>query len=214
MPMSRRSSCDVATLTDHARGLGSETDRARVEAHVADCAACQADLAALTRLASVARRDETEVPGRAAMQRAFAIAGTAPDPVSSLPHWLGQLIQGGLQPALAGLRSAAAQDQRQAVFHAGPYAVTVRVEDDGGDATCAIIGQITARDTARDVATLPVLATVNGRVLERTETNAHGEFELTCNAVRQLRLQVVVEAGTRRVELPLARLLPTAPDPS
>jgi anti-sigma factor RsiW len=215
MPTSRRSSCDVTALADHARGLGSEADRARVDAHVSDCTTCRAGLAALARLAAVARTDATEVPGRAALQRAMAIAHAAvPDPVSLLPRWLGQMIDTGWKPAQAGLRSAAAQDQRQGLFHAGPYAVRVRVEDEPRETTCTVLGQIEARGRERDVAALPVLISVGARVLARTDTNDHGEFEVSCEAMPQLRLQVVVEGGARRVDLPLARLLASSPEPS
>jgi anti-sigma factor RsiW len=215
MPTSRRSSCDVTALADHARGLGSEADKARVDAHLSECATCRADLAALARLAAVARTDQTEVPGRAALQRALAIGHTAvPDPVSLLPRWLGQLIDTGWQPAHAGLRSAAAQDQRQGLFHAGPYAVRVRVEEEPRDATCTVLGQIEARGRERDVAALPVFISVGARVLARADTNEHGEFEVACEAVPQLRLQVVVDAGARRVDLPLSRLLASSPEPS
>lgn len=215
MPMSRRSSCDLTALTDHARGLGSAADRVRVDAHVSECASCRADSAALARLATVARTDLTEVPGRGALQRALAIAHVeVPDPVSLLPRWLGQMIDTGWQPAQAGLRSAAAQDQRQGLFHAGPYAVRVRVEEEPRDTTCTVLGQIEARSRARDVAALPVLISVGARVLARTDTNDHGEFAVSCEAVPQLWLQVVVDGGTRRIDLPLSRLLTSSPEPS
>lgn len=206
MPMPNRPAtpCDVAALADHARGLGTDEVRAAMETHLGDCEACRADLVALTRLARVVAADAVEMPGRAAMQRAFDVFVPAADSRLSLPRWLGALM-GGAEPALAGLRSGAA-DERQGEFRAGPYTVRLRVDVDPRDTTCAIVGQVDGpADSVVDH--LPVLVTVGTRVLQQAETNAHGEFECVCEALPQLRVQVVVEGGSRRVELPLTRFL-------
>ncbi|WP_239489631.1 zf-HC2 domain-containing protein [Luteitalea sp. TBR-22] len=206
MPNRPAQPCDIALIADHARGLGSPDVRVRVEAHVASCEACRADLAALVRLAAVTRADAVEVPGRAAMQRAFDIfAATSADSRLSLPRWLGALV-GSAEPALAGLRADPAVGDRQGEFRAGPYTVRLRVDVDPRDTTCAIVGQVDG-DAGRTVDGLPVLVTVGARVLQQAATNAHGEFECVCEALPQLRVQVVVEGGARRVELPLNRFL-------
>lgn len=208
MPMPNRHTqpCDVSALADYARGLGTEDVRSSIDAHLATCDACRADLTALARLVDVARGDASEVPGRAAMQRAFDIFVPAgADARLSLPRWLATLV-GGAEPALAGLRSSSVADQRQGEFRAGPYTIRLRVDVEPRDTTCAIVGQIDAA-SGRDVAGLPVLVTVGGRVLQQAETNTHGEFECVCEAMPQLRVQVVVEDGARRVEVPLTRFL-------
>lgn len=206
MPNRHAQPCDASALADHARGLGTEDVRTRMDAHLATCEACRTDLAALTRLVTVARADAVEVPGRAAMQRALAIfVPEGADARLSLPRWLATLI-GGAEPALAGLRSSSLADHRQGEFRAGPYTVRLRVDVEPRDTTCAIVGQIDAA-AGQDVAGLPVLVTIGGRVLQQAETNIHGEFECVCEAVPQLRVQVVVDGGSRRVEVPLTRFL-------
>lgn len=211
MPNRHLQPCDVAALADHARGLGSEEVRTRLDQHLAGCEACRADLAALTRLAVVTRTDADEVPGRAAMQRAFDIFVPAADARLSLPRWLGTLV-GGLDPtpALAGLRSSTAADDQLAEFRAGPYTVRVRVDVDPRDTTCAIVGQVEGAGD-RVVAGLPVMVTTGVRVLRLAETNTHGEFECVCEVLPQMRVQIVVDGGTRRVELPLARFIQDGP---
>jgi hypothetical protein len=200
---------ELADLVDHARGLGTPAWRDTLDRHLGGCAACRRTAAQFVQVAQVAGLGAAYEPSPAAVRIAESIAARfRPDPVTTLPRLVARLIGGGLpMPALAGVRAGAARP-REAEWQAGGYGLRVRVERDRQSPALSIVGQLDgpAPDHA-GAAGLPVRVTSGRHVVGRTDTNAFGEFVVTCDAAPRLRLHVAIAGGAQRVSVPLARLL-------
>lgn len=199
---------DLGDWVDHVRGLGAADVRRARDAHLETCPSCRRTVAQFAETSAIVRFDAEHAPSPAAVRLAESIGVQfAADPVALLPRLVARLVGGlGPAPALAGVRGGEAR-LREASWQAGPFGLRVRVERDTSSPLVSIVGQVeAAASTGPSAAGLPVVLTTGKHVLARTDTNAFGEFALSCDPAPRLRLRVAVD-GARQVSVPLARLV-------
>ncbi len=200
---------DLSDWVDYVRGLGAPEVRGDHAAHLAGCDRCRRTVAQFGAVAAVAHGDAELTPGAAAIRLAESIAVQfRPVPMATLPRLVARLLGGGSPaPALAGLRGAAGA-AREAEWEAGPFGLRVRVEREPQSPMLSIVGQLEPRrGTDATASGLPVLVTSGRHVVVRASTNEFGEFVLSCDPAPRLRLHVGIEGESRRVSVPLARLV-------
>src|SRR5205814_5790603 len=127
-----------------------------------------------------------------------------PRAIRALPRLVAKLMfDSQTQPALAGVRGPAGAS-RQAVFEAGDYAVDITVDQAAGSSRTMLVGQVMSRIApVAPITAAPVLLTAGETIVARTVCDRYGEFLLEYDPQPQLQLQVVVDAGRRRLELSL-----------
>jgi len=166
-------------------------------------------VARLRKLIEVAVADaQYEVPESALhMARAFYNL-QKPEQVRVLPKVLAQLVFDSFrEPSLAGVRGQQ-RITRQAMYEAGDYSVDLRLEQERGAATVALVGQIVNRVTPEQkVADIPVVLMAGQEILARARSNEFGEFQFEYQPRQPLSLHVPVERAGQEIEVRLQDLL-------
>jgi hypothetical protein len=196
---------DAATCADFVRGLLPPDARASLARHITECRTCAGTVEWLRAVASLAAADGEYEPPPHVLRRARALfALERPRLIRALPRLVGKLMFDSLtQPALAGVRGPAAAS-RQAVFEAGDYAVDITVDQATGSSRTMLVGQVMSRVApVAPITAAPVLLTSGETVVARTVCDRFGEFLLEYETQPRLQLHVVVDAGKRRLEMPL-----------
>ena len=196
---------DAATCADFVRGLLPPDDRAALARHITVCRTCADTVEWLRAITAMAAVDTEFEPPPHVLRRARAVfALERPRLIRALPRLAGKLMFDSLtQPALAGVRGPAAAS-RQAVFEAGDYAVDITVDQPGGSGRTMLVGQVMSRVApVAPVTAAPVLLTAGDTVVARTVCDRFGEFLIEYETQPRLQLHVVVDAGKRRLEMPL-----------
>jgi hypothetical protein len=193
---------------DFVRGLTAGPARASMDMHLSSgCRRCRRASEVLGAVADVARGEaEREVPAPA-LRRAIAMFSVQkPERVQTLPRLLARLVFDSFnEPLLAGVRGRE-HVSRHAMYRAGDYFVDLKLESQPGTRHVSLVGQIANPKAAPDsVANVPVLLSAGPDVIWRTMSNEFGEFQLSYEAGRPLRLHVPVRDG-RRIEVALSRL--------
>lgn len=202
---------DFTDWVDFARGLVGPDRRQLMEAHLASgCPSCARAARLVGELVVAAAHERDYTPPEAAVRLARAIfAERAQSPLSSLPRLIARLVgDTAAQPLPAGVRGSR-ETGRHALFEVGEYSVDLRIQEDEGTARMQVVGQVLDRRRLSPVAlSVPVVLVRGKRVITRAPLNEFGEFRFDCAQQRGLTLQVPVDDGTRRVDVPLTALMP------
>ena len=201
---------DITEWLDFVHGLAGEAKHEAMEAHLGtQCAACGAGVARLRKLIEVAMADARyEVP-ESALHMARALYNLQkPEQVRVLPTLLARLVFDSFrEPALEGVRGQQ-RITRQAMYEAGDYSVDLRLEQERGAATVALVGQIVNRVVPEQkVADIPVVLMAGEEILGRARSNEFGEFQLEYQPRQPLSLHVPVERAGQEIEVRLQDLL-------
>jgi anti-sigma factor RsiW len=196
---------DAATCADFVRGLLPPDARAALAHHITECRSCAGTVEWLRAVASVAVTDGDYEPPPHVLRRARALfALERPRIIRALPRLVGKLMfDSRTQPALAGVRGPSGAS-RQAVFEAGDYAVDITVDQAAGSSRTMLVGQVMSRVApVAPITAAPVLLTSGETVVARTVCDRFGEFLIEYEPQPRLQLHVVIDAGKRRLEMPL-----------
>jgi anti-sigma factor RsiW len=196
---------DAATCADFVRGLLPPDAKAALARHLTTCRTCAGTVEWLRAVTTIAAADGEYEPPPHVLRRARAVfALERPKIIRALPRLVGKLMFDSLtQPAMAGVRGPAAAS-RQAVFEAGDYAVDIMVDQATGSDRTMLVGQVMSRVApVAPITAAPVLLTAGETVVARTVCDRFGEFLLEYQTQPRLQLHVVVDAGKRRLEMPL-----------
>jgi hypothetical protein len=196
---------DAATCADFVRGLLPPDARTALARHITVCRTCAGTVDWLRAVTAIATADGEYEPPPHVLRRARAVfALERPRLIRALPRLVGKLMFDSLtQPALAGVRGPAGAS-RQAVFEAGDYAVDITVDQESGSSRTMLVGQVMSRVAPiAPITAAPVLLTAGETVVARTVCDRFGEFLIEYEPQPRLQLHVVVDAGKRRLEMPL-----------
>ena len=200
---------EITEWLDYARGFVREANRNEMAGHLGrQCKSCSAIVQLLVRLVAAAQADaQYDVPESVVHMAQAIYALQRPERVEVLPRLLAHLVFDSFQePALAGVRGQQ-RITRQAMYEAGDYCVDLRMEQERGAATVALVGQIVNRALPdQKVADLPVLLMAGTEVLGRARSNQFGEFQLEYEPRQPLSLHVPVERAGQEIEVRLQDL--------
>ena len=190
---------------DLVRNVISEQDRAEMQKHLDQgCAGCKTDWAAWSRVASIAREEQTNEPPQDAVHQATAHLGLRrPWPAQSgIRHIAALVLDTFSAPAAVGVRSVQSTS-RQLLYQQGTCVIDLRVELKPGSSKVSIVGQV--QDSAMadaDFKKVSVCALSENSLVMHTTTNDVGEFHLECEAVEKLSLQVGLEGKSIVLPVP------------
>lgn len=194
---------------DYLRGFVGEARRGEMESHLATkCAKCTANVTQLQKLMATAQAEaQYEVPEPAVRMAKAIYALQRPAEVQLLPKVLAKLVFDSFrEPALEGVRGQQ-RITRQAMYEAGDYCVDIRMEQERGATTVALVGQIVNRAVPEQkIADVPILLMAGKDVLGRARSNQFGEFQLEYEPRQPLSLHVPVERAGQEIEVRLQDL--------
>lgn len=201
----------LADAADYARGLVEGDRKAAMETHLVGCRACTALVGWQAEVASLARREADYTPPADVVRLARAIfpPRSIESPWAALPRLLARLVADtASQPLPVGVRGSRTV-ARHALFEAGGYSVDLRLEEDEATSRVVLVGQVLAPAGSRPAIPRPEAVIVQRkRVVAQAPVNEFGEFRLDCVPARGLTLQVPVDGGERRMDVPLGNLMP------
>jgi hypothetical protein len=166
-------------------------------------------VAVFRQVAAIGRVDAQWEPPAEAVARAVEIFAIRP-PQAERPvrRFLPRLVFDSFrEPLPAGMR-AAPSASRHVLYRAGQYFIDLRLDATAGSRRVSMAGQVVraGRDKSLPV-TASVLLVDRRTVLAEVPVNAFGEFQLDYDVRAGLRLRVLLNAGTARVDFPVARLV-------
>jgi len=195
---------DLEQWTDFSRGVDRDIDRSAMEMHLATgCPRCGRLVKMFGSVAAIARLEAAYEPPVSAIRLARAIYQ---------PHkperTLARLVFDSFsEPMLAGVRSQDRQT-RHALYEAGGYCVDLRLEHQRPADLATIVGQLADRDhPGTDADDVRVELKTRKGILASATCNRFGEFQLDYRPAPSLRLDVILGASGRRLELPLSGLV-------
>jgi hypothetical protein len=194
---------DIHLWADFARGLGSTTDRAAMQAHVSSgCARCRRSLDLMQRVAVTARADGQYEPPEHVVRWAKALGSLRRPQQSRLPRLIAHLVTNSLlDPVPAGLR-AGDRGSRHALYEAGHVSIDFRLDHESAAPLTMMVGQVTSREDGF-IAKAPVLLMDRKEIVAHAVSNQYGEFQLKYAAAQHLRLRVSVGSSPETIELAL-----------
>jgi hypothetical protein len=112
-----------------------------------------------------------------------------------------------LAPVAVGMR-ASWQVGWQGLYRAGDCSLDLRIEPDLQSSRAAVIGQVSNYSVPEtEMANIPVCLRSGRLVVAETLSNRFGEFQMEYEQQGRLRLCVDLDGGTRRIQVPLKKLV-------
>lgn len=200
----------LAEWTDYSRGVVAEDLKKAMEAHLADgCKDCRRSLDLISVFAKTARNAAAYQAPEYMVRCARAIfALQEPEKVHILPKVLVRLVYDSFrEPLPAGIRSQQ-RLSRQALYEAGDFRLDLRLEQERGNSSVSLVGQIeNRREPQKRIGQVPVLLASGKEVVAKTVSNHFGEFQFTYRPKTGLRLYVpVLGEAADGLDVPLAGL--------
>ena len=200
---------DITQWTDYARDLVEEETRTQMEAQLESDEKARRTVAALERVAEVARQDRAQQVPDGILRSVYALSSQPrPERESAGESFFEGLrravmsltFDSAMAPALAGVRDAQSL-HRQLFFELDDVAVELRHEPhERGD---VVVGQlIRLGDEAEPLANVQVLAKSDERVLARLATGPHGEFQMDQLPAQNVSFSFLLETLCLEVPLP------------
>jgi hypothetical protein len=201
---------DIIRWTDYVRGVLTSPEHHEMTLHLAECSSCRGTHDLLARVASFAKTDEQyEVPEYALRNARALFSAHARPARSMLQKLVGALVlEAWEQPQLAGVRSSGADGTRHALYEGGEYSVDLRLEAQPGSQRTSMVGQLALRSASISVDNIPVRLMSGRQVLAEAVSNQFGEFQLSYEPKRQLKLQIPIHSRGEQIELQLGTLVP------
>lgn len=201
---------DISKWTDYARDLVEPETRTQMEAQLESDAEARRTVAALKRVAEVARKDREQQVPEGVLRSVYALSSQpraereSAMESESFFEGLRRVVMSltfdsAMTPAMAGVRDAQSQ-HRQLFFELDDVAVELRHEPhERGD---VVVGQLMRLgEEAQPLAGIQVLARSGERVLARLVTGPHGEFQLDQLPAHDVSFSFLLES--LRLEVPL-----------
>jgi hypothetical protein len=203
---------ELEQAVDFVRGLSSAAASARVARHLeTPCDRCRATVAWAQRIAHTAQADLGLDAPADVVRRAVALFPVRARNTASWPERLTArlVFDSHFDPLPVGIR-AGHHASRHVLYRARGYYVDLRLDYEAGQRRVSLVGQIAEPESDRTGATLAsmVLLTDRGKVLARSDVSAFGEFQVEYRPAPRLRLQIPLDPGPSRIEIPLSRLDP------
>jgi len=176
--------------------------------HLAGCGSCQSDAEFCSEVGQVCQRlEEYAVPDAVTrMARAIFPKRVAERPKRTFRLPIQLIYDSFLVPAPAGLR-ANWQVGWQGLYHAGDCSVDVRIEPELKSRRAALIGQITNHLLPEvEMGNIPVSLRAGKQVVVETLSNRFGEFQMEYEQQARLKLCILLEDGSKNIQVPLKRL--------
>ena len=169
-------------LSDYLDGRLDPTESAAIQAHRAECEACNADGAWYERVRHIAASDDSIEPPSWIIKRALRIFAH-PQLQPSLAARVGYLIAALVfdnreRTVLAGVRSTAA-DNRQLLYRAAAYSIDLQIvelEPERAEVTGQLLRE--GEMLFESVCHLPLALIRDGQTVRATATNERGEFTI------------------------------------
>jgi hypothetical protein len=172
-----------------------------MEEHLtAGCQACARLVNILGEVARVAAEESRlQVPPYAVHNARAIYMMREPEKVCILPKILGHLVYDSFrEPLPAGLRSRH-RLTRRALYKAAEYSLDLRLEQQRGTATVAMVGQIADQTRPQaPLSDLPVFLKSGSEILALTRSNAFGEFQFEYHPRPRLRLYIQANRTPRK----------------
>jgi hypothetical protein len=194
---------DIWEWVDYVRNTGDAARLSPMSDHLAaGCRRCERVVRVLSELARTAPLESRNAPSPQIVRLAEAIF-----PSRRPEHTLiGRLVYDSFrEPLPAGMRSGV-RLARHALYEAGDVFVDLQMEQaPAGPVT--LVGQISDREAARtETPSRPVLLTSGRALVTSALCNRLGEFELTYQPARHLRLHVPLRETGGHIELRMDEL--------
>ncbi len=201
---------DIGQWVDMVRGLVTGKDKAEMSAHLSTgCRSCRRTVELLGEVARLGAWEAAHTVPAFALHTARAIfALQQPEKVYFYPRVVARLVYDSFkEPLPAGLR-ARHRLTRHVLYQAGDYSMDIKMEHQRGTAGVTLVGQIVNRvHPGKLPAVLPVFLASEKKILAQTSSNMFGEFQLTYEPKRRLRLYLQGNEDLQKnIELPLSRL--------
>jgi hypothetical protein len=184
---------------DFARQQSLPEEKTRLEQHLQSCKRCAQTLDVWTAVADLSGQEAAYQPPADVVARVKArFALHQPQGLrEGVARCLSMVFDSFREPALAGVR-AAGRSPRYLLYKAGRYFIRLQVEREAGTDRLSFVGQIVDEAQPKTaLQELPVLLLSGKDTLDRTVTNALGEFQLASDPSKDLRLSVgIPEIGT------------------
>ncbi len=200
----------IGEWVDFARGLSPEVESEVMQGHLsAGCSECQ-ELADFCRGLSAISGEMAEctVPDWVVRNALAIYPARKPLPAKRafrLP--LEVIYDSFLAPAPAGLRAAWCRGW-QALYRSGDCSLDLRVEPEIHSLRAAVIGQLSNHALPKSyMEGLPVYLKQGRLVVAETRSNEFGEFQMEYEQRGRLQLCVDLEDGSKRLLIPLRRLI-------
>ena len=195
---------ELEQWADFSRGLDRDIDRSAMETHLSTgCPRCARLVKMFGSVAAIARADAAYEPPLGAIRLARAIYQPQ-KPERTLARLVFDSFR---QPMLAGVRTQDRQT-RHALYEAGGYSVDLRLEHQRPADLASLVGQLADREhPGVDADDVRVELRTRKGILASATCNRFGEFQLEYRPAPALRLDVILGASGRRLELPLGGLL-------
>ena len=169
--------------------------RTSMERHLeTGCSNCARVVAKWRSLKHFALQESHNEPPRDAVAHVKAAFRTlAPRPAPGVVEiFAGLILDSFLQPMPAGTRSGQ-PNSRYLVFQAGPIVIDLNLDLAQDSRQIALQGQVMDSETkARGMDELPVRLLSGQETSGRPETNEFGEFQMTCDARKNIQISVGV----------------------
>jgi hypothetical protein len=184
---------DIADWTDYARNLVDDDTRETLDTHLASgCARCRRTLSAIERILTLVHNDLQQPVPEHAMRSVKALSAlNLPERAPRLVSLALQLaFDSFLEPAPAGTRGVDLSS-RHLVYYAQNYALDLRLDYEPGTRMLQLGGEILDRKHG-PVANVPTFLIADDEVVSRSTSGERGEFAMTCDTERSIRLCLVI----------------------
>lgn len=202
---------DITRWTDYLRGLVDAQEHNEMTDHLAECTRCRGTHDLLDRVAVRMKADlQYEVPEYAVRNVRALFSANARPVRSTLQKLVANLVFDSFeQPQLLGVRSAAARGTRHTLYEAGEYSVDLHLQEEHGSTRMNMVGQLALRShTFGSLDKVPVKLLSGRQVVAEAVSNEFGEFQLSYEPKRQLKLHIPLHNRGERIELQLGSLVP------
>jgi hypothetical protein len=200
----------IAQWVDFARGVTPEPEGIVMREHLASgCQECRQVVALCDKLARICLVLAPRRAPEAAVRNARAIFpirwADRPRRAVRIPVEL--IYDSFLAPVAVGMR-ASWQVGWQGLYRAGDCSLDLRIEPDLQSSRAAVIGQVSNYSVPEtEMANIPVCLRSGRLVVAETLSNRFGEFQMEYEQQGRLRLCVDLDGGTRRIQVPLKKLV-------
>jgi hypothetical protein len=194
---------------DFARGVVDQTARTTMQAHLSSgCSPCERTVRLLRGVSAAARSEGQYAPPESSMRYARALYSLHRPEKVGFARLVGRLIHdSALAPLPAGMRAESqSQTTRHLLYEAGGYYLDVQLEHQRDSGRLNLVGQIAARNNLEATTdNLPVWLLERTTIVASTLSNKFGEFQLECDAARNLLLRVPLPDAGKRLEVSLGQ---------